>query len=225
MRMKQVDRLINQMKVRLGITEEMAHACRKIYSDLSGKPDFSEPQRKGEAVEHWTKGRQTIHVVAAAMYMVCREKETPHLLIDFSDLFQVNMYTLAKCYLKIIKKLHWPDLPPIDPMFYIDRFCRDLNLGENKREVENTALFIIKNMKHNWMVYGRRPTGLIGAAILIAARFHGFKLTTADIVKVVHVCDETIRKRLDEFKSTKAANMSLSREVRQPPNCPEFFFK
>lgn len=55
---------------------------------------------------------------------------------------------------------------------------------------------------------GRRPNGLCGAAILIAARYHGFKRTTAQIVRVVHVCDETIRRRMDEFKDSAAANMT-----------------
>jgi len=30
-------------------------------------------------------------------------------------------------------------------------------------------------MNRSWMTLGRRPNGLCGAAILIAARMHGFK--------------------------------------------------
>lgn len=58
------------------------------------------------------------------------------------------------------------------------------------------------------MCHGRRPTGLVGAAILIAARYHGFKRTTNQIVQTVHVCDETIRKRLVEFKQTSVARLT-----------------
>jgi len=63
-------------------------------------------------------------------------------------------------------------------------------------------------MKRDWINVGRRPSGLCGAAILISARCHGFKRTTKQIVNVVHVCDETIRRRLDEFSRTDAAKMS-----------------
>lgn len=63
-------------------------------------------------------------------------------------------------------------------------------------------------MKRDWIDVGRRPSGLCGAAILISARCHGFKRTTQQIVNVVNVCDETIRKRLDEFSKTEAANMT-----------------
>jgi transcription factor IIIB subunit 2 len=60
-------------------------------------------------------------------------------------------------------------------------------------------------MKRDWICTGRRPSGLCGAAILIAARYHGFKRDISEIVMTVNTCDETIRKRLKEFKNTNAA--------------------
>lgn len=60
------------------------------------------------------------------------------------------------------------------------------------------------------MSSGRRPTGLCGAAILISARYHGFKRSTQQILQVVRVCNDTIRKRLEEFEKTLVA--SLTRE-------------
>jgi transcription factor IIIB subunit 2 len=63
-------------------------------------------------------------------------------------------------------------------------------------------------MNRSWITTGRRPNGLCGAAILIAAKIHGFRRTPAQITKAVHVCEETIRKRLDEFKDTKTAQLT-----------------
>lgn len=60
------------------------------------------------------------------------------------------------------------------------------------------------------MSSGRRPTGLCGAAILIASRYHGFKRSTQQVLQVVRVCNDTIRKRLEEFENTMVA--SLTRE-------------
>ncbi len=34
-------------------------------------------------------------------------------------------------------------------------------------------------MRRDWICTGRRPTGLCGAALLVAARYHGFKHTAA----------------------------------------------
>ena len=63
-------------------------------------------------------------------------------------------------------------------------------------------------MNRSWMRTGRRPNGLCGAAILIAAKIHGFKRTSAQIVKAVHVGEETVRKRLNEFKTTNTAMLT-----------------
>ncbi len=50
------------------------------------------------AVEkNFVQGRRTTHVVAACLYIACRqEKTSQHMLIDFSDALQVNVYTLGK---------------------------------------------------------------------------------------------------------------------------------
>ena len=99
-------------------------------------------------------------------------------------------------------------MPVIDPSLFIHRFCAKLEFGEKLSAVSMTALRLLQRMKRDWMCHGRRPTGLVGAAILIAARYHGFKRTTNQIVQTVHVCDETIRKRLVEFKQTSVAKLT-----------------
>ena len=64
-------------------------------------------------------------------------------------------------------------------------------------------------MDRAWISTGRRPNGLCGAAILIAARVLGFKRSTSQIVKVAHICEETLRKRLQEFKGTQMAQLTF----------------
>lgn len=159
--------------------------------------------------KNFTQGRPTSHVIAAALYIVCRKDGTPHLLIDFSDALQINLYVLGACYLKFVRYLKF-DLPLIDPSLFIMRFCSKLEFGDKTQAVSTTAVRLVGRMKRDWMTYGRRPNSLCGAAILIAARYHGFKRTTNQIVRAVHACDETIRKRLEEFKKTSVA--SLTRE-------------
>jgi len=75
------------------------------------------------------------------------------------------------------------------------------------------------------MTTGRRPNGLCGAAILISAKIHGFRRTPAQIVKAVHVCEETIRKRLGEFKSTNTAQLTRAelKEIENTESDPLMF--
>jgi transcription factor IIIB 90 kDa subunit len=53
------------------------------------------------AVEkNFVQGRRTTHVVAACLYIACRREKSQHMLVDFSDDLQVNVYTLGTCFLK-----------------------------------------------------------------------------------------------------------------------------
>jgi transcription factor IIIB subunit 2 len=64
-------------------------------------------------------------------------------------------------------------------------------------------------MKRDWMQTGRKPSGLCGAALYIAALSHGYNYTKADIVSVVHVCEATLTKRLIEFENTDAGSLTV----------------
>ena len=60
-------------------------------------------------------------------------------------------------------------------------------------------------MKRDWIHTGRRPSGLCGAAILMASKYHGIEREMSEIVGTVNSCDETVKKRVKEFKATTAA--------------------
>lgn len=156
-----------------------------------------------------------MEVGAVCLYLACR-KETfdppPVLLIDFSDVLRVNVFKLGSVYLELLQKL-FIEVPQIDPSLFIHRFCARLEFEGKKNQVAMTAIRLMQSMNRAWITTGRRPNGLCGAAILIAARYHGFKRSINQIVRVVHVCQETIRKRLDEFKDTRTAQ--LTREELQ----------
>ena len=93
----------------------------------------------------------------------------------------------------------------MDPSLYIQRFAAQLDFGPKTLAVANTALRIVQRMGRDWIHTGRRPSGISGASLLIAARMHGFETTPQDIVQVVRVCDSTLRQRLSEFADTTAA--------------------
>jgi transcription factor IIIB 90 kDa subunit len=158
---------------------------------------------------NFIQGRKSLHVIAASLYIVCRQQKSAHLLIDFSDTVGVDLFLLGTVYRKLVKLLHL-QVPLIDPSLFIHRFCAKLEFDDKTNKVTMTANRIVQRMRRDWMSSGRRPTGLCGAAILISARYHGFKRSTQQILQVVRVCNDTIRKRLEEFEKTLVA--SLTRE-------------
>ena len=55
--------------------------------------------------KHLTRGRKSTHVIAACVYITCRTESTPHMLIDFSDILQIDVYELGRTYLRLSQAL------------------------------------------------------------------------------------------------------------------------
>jgi transcription factor IIIB 90 kDa subunit len=150
------------------------------------------------------------------------------MLIDFSDVLQVNVYVLGQTFLRLCQTLNIQP-PVIDPSLYIHRFAAKLDFEDDEHQVATTALRIVQRMSRDWMQTGRRPAGICGAALLIAARLHGFNRTQKEIVNVVNICELTLRKRLVEFENTGAAQQSFddfqdeSKDTEIPESDPPAF--
>ncbi|KAF8800742.1 cyclin-like protein [Phlegmacium glaucopus] len=163
------------------------------------------------AVEHkFTKGRKSMNVVAVCLYVACRQKETRnYMLIDFSDLLQVNVFELGHTYLQLVQTLNLR-LPLVDPSHYISRFSALLEFGDETHKVATDAVRLVQRFDRDWMTRGRRPAGICGAALLLAARMNNFRRSVEEIVQVVKIADTTLKKRLDEFKATPSGALTLA---------------
>ncbi|XP_053553248.1 transcription factor IIIB 90 kDa subunit [Bombina bombina] len=84
-----------------------------------------------------------------------------------------------------------------------------LEFGDKNHEVSMTALRLVQRMKRDWMHTGRRPSGLCGAALLVASRMHDFRRTIKEVIRVVKVCESTLRKRLTEFEDTPTSQLTI----------------
>jgi len=160
------------------------------------------------AQRNFTQGRKTLHVACACLYVICRRERSAHMLIDFSDVLQVNVYALGATFLKFRRLLNL-ELPIIDPSLYIHRFASKLDLGDKTAAVATTALRVVQRMKRDWIETGRRPAGVCAAALLVGARAHGFDRNRDDVVKALRVGGVTVASRLADFQRTPAARLSL----------------
>ncbi|KAJ2924283.1 hypothetical protein H1R20_g12815, partial [Candolleomyces eurysporus] len=196
--------------------QTIANANRKIQSianalRLSEVVCLAATRLYTLAVEHkFTKGRKSLNVVAVCLYVACRQKETKtYMLIDFSDLLQVNVFELGHTYLQLVQTLNLR-LPLVDPSHYISRFAALLEFGEETHKVATDAVRLVQRFDRDWMTRGRRPAGICGAALLLAARMNNFRRSVEEIVQVVKIADTTLKKRLDEFKATPSGNLTLA---------------
>ncbi|ESQ49137.1 hypothetical protein EUTSA_v10020503mg [Eutrema salsugineum] len=163
--------------------------------------------------QNFTKGRRTELVQASCLYLTCREKNLPYLLIDFSSYLRVSVYELGSVYLQLCEMLYIAENRNyeklVDPSIFIPRFSNSLLKGKLRKDVWHTARDIIASMKRDWIQTGRKPSGICGAALYTAALSHGIKCSKTDIVKVVHICEATLTKRLIEFGNTESGSLNV----------------
>lgn len=185
--------------------------------------------------KNFTRGRRKELVEASCLYISCRTNKKPYLLIDFAEYLNINVYVLGAVFLQLCELLRLQEHPivqkPVDPSLFIHRFANSLVGDDYYKEVARTALRIIAGMKRDWMQTGRKPSGLCGAALYISALSHGHKHTKSDIVRIVHICEATLTKRLIEFEKTESGSLTIeefvikadelereSRSIKQPYN-------
>ena len=87
---------------------------------------------------NFIQGRKTHNVVAVCLYITCRFRKTSHMLIDFAENLQTDVYELGSVFLKFCKLLIIK-LDPIDPSLYIHRFAGSLEFGDKTNAVATTA--------------------------------------------------------------------------------------
>lgn len=98
---------------------------------------------------------------------------------------------------------------PIDAEDLIWRFASKLEFGVQTEKVGNSACKLLKAMNRSWMDTGRRPSGLCGACLIVAARMHNFRRTVREVVYIVKVTEATINLRLEEFKVTPSSGLTV----------------
>ncbi|KAJ1404180.1 hypothetical protein SESBI_26777 [Sesbania bispinosa] len=186
------------------------HYVRTIQSEYSASRQRTLDRDSTRA--NFTRGRKSEQVQAACLYIAFRENNKPYLLIDFSNYLRTNVYVLGAVFLQLCKVLRLEEHPivqkPVDPSLFIYKYTNNL-LKQRNVLVSETALSVIASMKRDWMQTGRKPSGLCGAALYMSALAHGFKCSKSDILRIVHVCEATLTKRLVEFENTESASLTI----------------
>ena len=97
------------------------------------------------------------------------------------------------------------------PEMFIDRMVDRMEFPRwNARpKIKMDAVRIVRRMNRDWMSTGRRPAGVCGAAVLLAARMNNYRRTVREVVLQAKVHEITINKRLEEFRDTASGKLSV----------------
>lgn len=181
---------------------------------------------------NFIQGRTLASVAAVCLYAACRaEPPCKVMLIDLADLVQVNVFKLGRIFKKLneVVPIGNDGLIPVYPEDLIWRFATKMEFRQETAKVAEDAVRLVKRMSRDWMVMGRRPSGICGACLLMAARMHNFRRTVREVVYIVKVTNHTIQSRLEEFKFTESSRMSvedfLKQDFLESSHDPPSFYK
>ncbi|KAL0095148.1 hypothetical protein J3Q64DRAFT_1632279 [Phycomyces blakesleeanus] len=196
------------------VLEENTMVSEVSFHEMSGGKTVLSGSYAGES------GRQKIARLSFALHLSERFREAAQRYYNLAvvnrftrgrksdHVAAVNVFMLGATFLKLVRVLCLK-LPLVDPSIYISRFAAALDFGEYTQRVAQDAVRLVQRMDRDWIRTGRRPAGICGACLLIAARVNGFRRTTREMIYIVKVADVTIQKRLKEFNTTDSSNLSV----------------
>jgi len=141
------------------------------------------------------RGRSIESIIAALIYSLAREYETPRTLTEISQASGIGKRELGRTYRYISRKLAVRILPA-KAESYIPRFSSMLNLSD---KTQMKAIEILKKAKKKDVISGKGPCGCAAAAIYIASVLEGERKTQREVADVVGVTEVTIRNRYKEM--------------------------
>ncbi|KAK4663285.1 transcription factor TFIIIB subunit brf1 [Podospora pseudopauciseta] len=202
--------LCSQMVHQLSVPLDVADTAMDIYR---------------EAVRaSYVKGRRKHNVAAVCMYAACRlANQKQIMLLDLADIVKTDVFLLGRNYKELMRRLPTFDTgyDPLTLENLIFRFAAKLEFLHDTNKVANSALRIAHRMVKDNISIGRRPAGISGAAIIMAARAHNFRRTVREVVYVAKVTMATLQERMSEFAAVPAASLSIKQFMQGDEMHPE----
>jgi transcription factor IIIB subunit 2 len=188
-----VERKMNQISLSLKLSKKIVKEALDLF--------------KSTLFTNIIKSKRGDISIVSCLYFVCRKRKTPHLMIDFSDLSQISINKIGVEFLKYTR-FSGCSPPIVDPSLFIYRFAVKLQLGTKVKKVSTSALRLIARMKRDWLVSGRRPSGLCGAALLLSTRIHGANLSTKEVSNIVKIGSGSLKTRLREMNFSSIVSLT-----------------
>ncbi|MCY0868715.1 MAG: transcription initiation factor IIB [Desulfurococcus sp.] len=188
-------------RILTSVERNLAQAMNELdrLSDLLNLPSYVKEESARlyrEAVEKGlVRGRSIESVIAATIYLACREMKVPRSLDEIAKHTRVSRKEIARCYRLLLRELGIK-VSTTDPSDYVPRIVHGLGLPG---QVVKIAIEVLGKARERGVTGGKDPAGLAAAAVYIASEKLGIKKTQKDIAVVAGVTEVTVRNRYKEL--------------------------
>jgi transcription initiation factor TFIIB len=176
----ELDKLKNKLGLSDAIIEKTAYLYRKA-------------EKRGVI-----RGRTISSILAASLYIACRELEVPKTLKEVAKASNIRLKTLSKDYRLLLTELNLK-VPNNDLTHCVFKVGNALQMTEKtKRKAIELAELINKKDEHTY-TSGKDPMGLAATALFVASTNNGEIITQREMAGAAGLTAVTIRCRLKEI--------------------------
>ncbi|SCZ87527.1 BZ3500_MvSof-1268-A1-R1_Chr2-2g04993 [Microbotryum saponariae] len=146
--------------------------------------------------EKLLKGKSQDAIIAATIFIACRQARVPRTFKEIVALTNVSKKDIATCFkllTQLFETVHANQAPPSSASAtdsLITRYCNHLGLSV---PVQRAAVFVGTRVGEEGLLAGRSPITIASACILFATTLWGIPEPAAKISAVAGVQDSTIR--------------------------------
>jgi transcription initiation factor TFIIB len=174
---------LGRLKDKLGLTNAIVEKVAYIY-------------RKAEE-KQMIRGRSISAILAAAIYMACRELGTPKSLREMTEASHVKSKAIRHCYRLLALELD-VKVPLIEPSKYVARIANKVGISEKTKRI---ALTMMKEITKNELSAGKNPVALAATVLYLSCLASNENQTQMNIAASAGVTEVTIRNRFKDLKT------------------------
>jgi transcription initiation factor TFIIB len=144
------------------------------------------------------RGRTTQAVLAACVYIACRQVGIPRTLNDVARANNITCKEISSAYRLIVLKFDL-NMPSIDQLLYLVRLANSTGVGE---KVKRHSIRVMKEIIKKELSAGKDPMGLAAAVLYLICQQYGDDTRTQRFfADIAGVTDVTIRNRCSELRA------------------------
>jgi len=174
---------LDVLKDKLGLSDSIVEKTAYIY-------------RKAQS-RKLTRGRTVSGVLAAAVYIACREMGAHRTLDDIAIACNVKRKELTKDFRVLHTRLGLK-IPQQDPMKCIAKVASKAKLSEKTRR---HAAQIMNKVTREEISAGKDPMGLAASVLYLSSIENGETITQSNIAEAAGVTEVTVRNRAKELRN------------------------
>jgi transcription initiation factor TFIIB len=145
----------------------------------------------------FVRGRSIPAVLAAVVYIACREMGVSRTLNDVAIASNIRRTELSRTYRILVLELDLK-VPMIDLVKCIVRVANKADISE---KTKYRAMNIMKDVTHNGLSAGKDPMGLAASILYLSCLNTGEHRTQLDISNAAGVTEVTVRNRFKDLKN------------------------